>query len=290
MDATAPFADASLESTDAARIVIQASQPFVGRWNRLVTTTNWEKGRIICQWRDALLAASAPAAECSDEAWARLVGGVTGQHAGRLRRVWKRFGESFQNFPDLFWSHFHAAVEWDDAEMWLEGAVHSKWSVSEMRRMRWQTTGGDDAARPREEDIVVGELDEDFEPALKQSPDATEPHSGAQKSERGESEHDFQSGPSSEGPDFGDEPPFDGHSDLAAESLLGTSGTSPGPKTAQEQPFSVLPEIPEDLYDAIESVKVAILRHKGEKWAQTSRENVVAWIDALRRMTLLDES
>ena len=29
---------------------------FVGQWNRLVSTTNWEKGRIICQWRDALCA------------------------------------------------------------------------------------------------------------------------------------------------------------------------------------------------------------------------------------------
>ena len=24
---------------------------FVGQWQRLVSTTNWDKGRIICQWR-----------------------------------------------------------------------------------------------------------------------------------------------------------------------------------------------------------------------------------------------
>ena len=29
-----------------------ASGPYLGRWNRLVSTTNWEKGRIICQWRE----------------------------------------------------------------------------------------------------------------------------------------------------------------------------------------------------------------------------------------------
>ena len=32
--------------------VDEASQPFVGRWNALVSTTNWEKGRIIGDWRE----------------------------------------------------------------------------------------------------------------------------------------------------------------------------------------------------------------------------------------------
>lgn len=49
-----------------------ASQPFVGQWNQLVSTTNWEKGRIILDWREALIEAQAPAVEYSDEAWSRL--------------------------------------------------------------------------------------------------------------------------------------------------------------------------------------------------------------------------
>ena len=61
-----------------------ASQPYVGRWNQLVSTTNWEKGRIILQWREALIDAGAPAVQYSGEAWSLLVGGVTGQHVGRL--------------------------------------------------------------------------------------------------------------------------------------------------------------------------------------------------------------
>src|SRR5262245_1921842 len=109
-----PPLDAALE---------RASPPYIGRWNHLVSTTNWEKGRIIAQWRDALLAEGAPAAHSSDEAWSRLVGGVTGQHAGRLRRVYQRFGQVYEGYEGLYWSHFQAAVEWDDAEMWLEGAV-----------------------------------------------------------------------------------------------------------------------------------------------------------------------
>ena len=69
-----------------------ASQPYLGRWNLLVSTTNWEKGRIISDWRQTLIDAGAPAQEYSDDAWSRRVGGVSGQHVGRLRRVFERFG------------------------------------------------------------------------------------------------------------------------------------------------------------------------------------------------------
>src|SRR5688572_8272297 len=76
---------AEFEPNDAAGRV-------VGQWNRLVSTTIWEKGRIICQWRDALVAGGAAVTDYSDEVWAQLVGGVTSQHVGRLRRVFQRFG------------------------------------------------------------------------------------------------------------------------------------------------------------------------------------------------------
>ena len=115
-----------------------ASQPFVGQWNQLVSTTNWDKGRIIFDWREALIEAEAPAVEYSDEAWSRRVGNVTGQHVGRLRRVFQRFGTTANDYEGLFWSHFQAALDWEDAEMWLEGGVQNEWSVSQMRRQRWE--------------------------------------------------------------------------------------------------------------------------------------------------------
>ena len=40
--------------------VEQTSTEYLGRWNRLVSTTNWEKGRIIYEWRQALFSAGAP--------------------------------------------------------------------------------------------------------------------------------------------------------------------------------------------------------------------------------------
>ncbi len=68
----------------AESIADQASTEFLGRWNRLISTTNWEKGRIIHDWRSALIAAGADVEDYSDEAWAARVGQVSGQHVGRF--------------------------------------------------------------------------------------------------------------------------------------------------------------------------------------------------------------
>ncbi|MFM7117389.1 MAG: hypothetical protein ACKO0N_12220, partial [Planctomycetota bacterium] len=90
------------QETAASPQLIAESAPFIGRWNRLVSTTNWEKGRIIHEWRSALEASAAPTTEYSDEAWSRMVGGVTGQHAGRLRRVYERYGAVHADYDGLF--------------------------------------------------------------------------------------------------------------------------------------------------------------------------------------------
>jgi hypothetical protein len=90
--------------------VLETSSQFVGRWNRLVSTTNWEKGRIITQWREALEQAGAPVASRTDEVWAQQVGGVTPQHVGRLRRVYERFADAYQQYAGLYWSHFYSAL------------------------------------------------------------------------------------------------------------------------------------------------------------------------------------
>src|SRR5690606_33739933 len=130
-------------------------EPFIGRWQNLISTTNWEKGRIILEWREALIGSEAPATEYSDEAWAQRVGGVTSPHVGRLRRVYDTFGGDYETYPGLYWSHFLAALDWDDAAMWLEGAMRSGWSVAAMREQRWQALGAVEQDRPQAADIVT---------------------------------------------------------------------------------------------------------------------------------------
>ncbi len=143
----------------------QTSEQFLGQWKRLVSTTNWEKGQIIHAWRETLRASGAPPAEYSDEAWARRVGHVTPQHVGRLRRAFERFDAVREDYPGLYWSHFQAALDWDDAEMWLEGAVQSDWSIADMRHKRWETLGGGQATDEAAEDEAAAPWDDDADGA-----------------------------------------------------------------------------------------------------------------------------
>lgn len=250
--------------------IVEASQPFVGQWVHLVSTTNWEKGRIITQWRAALEEQQLPIAEFSDDAWARLVGGVTGQHAGRLRRVFQRFGQVHEQFAGLYWSHFQAALDWADAEMWLEGAVQNGWSVSAMRRSRWETLGSLPEQTPRPEDVVESETDEDFEPARNEAPSTI----------TGRYE-DVQGPNLGEGPDFGE---ADG----------GTSGPVaemrvPADYAAQEapvRPFENLPALPDDVADAFEQFKLIILRHKAERWSEIGRDDLLACLESLKQLAM----
>jgi len=282
-------------SEDTTQVVEKASEPYIGQWNRLVSTTNWEKGRIIHEWRSALMASAAPTTEYSDEAWSRLVGGVTGQHAGRLRRVYERYGAVFADYEGLFWSHFQATLDWADAEMWLEGAVQNNWSVSRMRQQRWETMGGVKEEEPRSDDIVAAELDEDFAAVVDvangddESGDVTiESVEGTQTAHARElSAQDFDDEPRSPaGPDFGDEDDSShGHGEFEA------GGFSDAPTATAVAPHRLLANLaplPDDLAQAFESFQLAMLRHKGNLWADVSLETVLAYLDALKGMAQAD--
>ena len=259
-------------------LIDQLSEPIVGKWNVLVSQTNWEKGRIILHWRNELLVAGLPNTAYSDESWAKRVGNVTSQHVGRLRRVSERFGEVHHNFAGLYWSHFHAALEWDDAELWLEGAVQNNWSVARMQVQRWEAVSASDEHKPREEDVFVAEIDEDVY---------------SQHSDR-----------------------IEGRSvEIGAVSALEELATPPvavsvaEPPKKKEQPqrdktkpmesASVVPatgellillkgisEYPADLADSLKLLKVAILSHKLADWKSISAEQVCRSLETLKMLAV----
>lgn len=245
-----------------------ASQQFVDRWQRLVSTTNWEKGRIIHEWRSALKQSGAAVQQYSDETWAARVGGVSSQHVGRLRRVYERFASQREAFPNLFWSHFLAALDWDDAEMWLEGAVQSDWSVAQMREQRWETLGAVEADRPQDGDVVASESNEDM-PAdwsADESPAAGQ-HAAAEDANAALDEAaaaDEVVAPAGA--------PFDVADDLG-----------PGEPMAV-RPFADLPELPSDLAEAFEAFKLVILRHKVAGWSEISQAEMLTVVDSLREL------
>ena len=257
-------------------VLDQTSEVYLGEWNQLVSTTNWEKGRIILQWREALIAAGADPTEYADEAWSRRVGNVSGQHVGRLRRVFERFGGLRQTYGRLFWSHFQAALDWDDAEMWLEGALQSRWSISEMRRQRWQAIGAPEDLKPEDEDIIVGELDEDALVDDRDSGNSAE--ASAAPSAARETTWDID--------DADDQDDGQIASADEDEEDVATRSSRDEARFEPVRPFADLPDLPDDLSDAFESYKLAILRHKLAGWTEISQADVLASLDSLKQLAL----
>lgn len=249
---------------------------YVGRWQKLVSTTNWDKGRIICQWRDALVDAGAPATVYSDQSWANLVGNVTPQHVGRLRRVYTRFGDFQDAYPGLFWSHFQAALDWDDADQWLDNAQQCGWSVSKMRSERWQANGSPADSKPRDEDIVTSEMDEDVDPR-----DDSDDNRDSLLDETRDTMRDAG--------DFGDDDdddsaPFDADADRQSlEAMLDGDDRPPA------RIFESVGDLPSDLSDALESMKVAIIHHRLSGWQEVSCDDVLTILKGLQKLALQDE-
>jgi len=250
---------------------LDAAGRYVGQWNRLVSTTNWEKGRIISQWREALELAGEPAAAFTDEAWSQLVGGVTSQHVGRLRRVFQRFGEVREQFNGLYWSHFQAAIDWEDAEMWLEGAIQNDWSVSQMRGKRWETLGRPGDA-PTSEDVTLAAEELDGDAPFDEASSSTESASAATSRTNVEAAEDDETDDEKDAAEDGE---------LAAE-----REGAPAPSKARSRLAVEVDDLPEDIADAFEQFKLAIIAQRRLGWSETTPESVLACLDALRDLTL----
>lgn len=277
--AQTPVADTAVaEPADAAGSVDSGvADQFVGQWNQLISTTNWEKGKIICEWRDALMTAGAAVTEYSDEAWAQLVGGVTSQHVGRLRRVSQRFGESVEQYEGLHWSHFQACLDWDDAEMWLEGSIQNSWSVSQMRGKRWETVGATPEQQKAEVDEVAADLNSEAE--------AEEAQAEKNSSEVVPSNSSINS--LAEITDSGDGPTANEPGTSSERSPLDSAAvTEPVEKRTR---LSVdVESLPDDLAEAFESFKLAIIAHRRENWRDTTPESVVECLESLKALALAE--
>ncbi|MEM7453816.1 MAG: hypothetical protein AAF456_05600 [Planctomycetota bacterium] len=251
---------------------IDASQPFVGQWNNIISTTNWEKGRLICRWREALQDSGSASKDWSDEAWSQLVGGVTPQHVGRLRRTHERYGHVHEDYKGLFWSHFYAALDWEDAEMWLEGAVQNSWSISQMRHQRWETLGKIPEDQPQDSDIVVSETQE-------------ETQSLALSDRVRNDDREFVEGPRYEGPDFGDEDSSSGSSGSDRyEDVEDDEDTSSQESKKGVRLFESFTDLPDDISEAASAFKIAIIRHRTDEWAGISRDDCLGLLDALKEL------
>ncbi len=272
---------------EKAPLINEIAVEFIGFWNRLISQTNWEKGKVIYSWRTRLVEAGLPRSVYSDEAIAQRIGGISSQHVGRLRRVYEKFGADDapwrgEEYKSLYWSHFQAALDWDDAPRWLKKASVEALSVAQMRIARWEEYGAPADRKPKESDIVASEPDEDVNPRNDSQAEFLDTVPVALSEEKDEAK---KSAAPEETPSPDDEKPEN-------SALLEAKGsdepwTSPVAPTGEIlRAMGDFPALPDDLARPIAELKEAILNHKVSGWADVSQNDLVVWLGALRGLAL----
>ncbi len=285
--------DSESVSPENAELVEEIAAEFMGFWNTLISQTNWKKGEVILTWRNRLVASGLPRGIWSDESLARRIGNVSSQHVGRLRRVFERFGDPQKyrensSFAHLYWSHYQAALDWDDADQWLMKASSESLSVAQMRMSRWEVCGSPADRKPKPEEIVAAEPDEDVNPMndadtqfVQIEQIETKTSAGAadesETKEKGEAKK-----ASKEGNDSSNSANENG-----ASLKNPTSGSDevwkPTPRTTDDvlRSMASLPELPSTLSEPVNSLKLAILDQRLAGWEQEEQEATVVWLRAL---------
>ena len=260
-------------------VMDELSLDYIVSWNRLVSMTNWEKGKLIFNWRTRLAENNLPRQAYSDETLAKRLGNVSGQHVGRLRRVFEQFGEKFGEYDRLYWSHFQAVLDWDDAQTWLDDASENQWSVATMRLKRWESIGAPAGQKPRDSDIVASEMDEDVNPFN----DSDTILDGQVRNVAGNSDKTKEKKKKhSEDDDSGGNSRAQG----------GDSNDDSGNFTSASDAFAqlkALKDLPEDLQDAFEQLKTVILSHKVSGWREVEPQRILTFLNAMKVVVMTEE-
>jgi hypothetical protein len=116
---------------------------------------NWVVGKCAAEWTRRY------ARGRSDADFAVLVG-LSSDQVYQRRRVWETFGDVYENYSSLRWSHFYLALNWDDAPECLQWADENGATVAEMRAWR-RASRGEDLTEPAEisamaDDPAIGRL------------------------------------------------------------------------------------------------------------------------------------
>jgi len=131
------------EDTESALIV---------RAQLALSHCNWEVGECAAQWTKRF------ARGRTDADFGALVG-LSPDQVYQRRRVWETFGDVCGNYPSLKWSHFYAAINWDDAAECLQWAQDVQAGVAEMRAWRRAQHGEDLSEAASDESIGFGPVE-----------------------------------------------------------------------------------------------------------------------------------
>lgn len=132
------------ESGSAEAVREETEAALIARAQTAVSKCNWEVGECAALWTKRF------ARGRTDADFAALVS-LSPDQVYQRRRVWETFADVYQNYVTLKWSHFYAAINWDDAADCLQWADEVHAGVAEMKAWRRAQRGEDLDAPPLEE-------------------------------------------------------------------------------------------------------------------------------------------
>lgn len=123
---------------------METEDQLIARAQQALSRCNWVIGECAAQWTRK------HARGRTDGDFGNLIG-LSGDQVFQRRRVWEAFADVYEQYPQLKWSHFYVAVNWDDSSECLQWANEMDATVAEMKAWR-RAQRGDDLTEPAEEE------------------------------------------------------------------------------------------------------------------------------------------
>jgi len=120
----------------ATALPAETESDLIVRAQTAVSRCNWEVGECAAVWTKRFSRGR------TDADFAELVG-LSADQVYQRRRVWETFGDVCGSYAGLKWSHFYAALNWDDAAECLQWAQDIGATVAEVRAWRRAQRGED---------------------------------------------------------------------------------------------------------------------------------------------------
>jgi hypothetical protein len=116
--------------------ITESEEELISRAQLAVSQCNWSVGECAVKWTQKY------ARGRTDADFAALLG-LSPDQIFQRRRVWETFADVHATYPSLKWSHFYAALNWDDAPECLQWADENQSTVAEMKAWRRALRGED---------------------------------------------------------------------------------------------------------------------------------------------------
>lgn len=152
----------------------ETESQLIQRAQQSISQCHWVVGECATLWTQRF------ARGRTDADFGNLIG-LSGDQVYQRRRVWESFADVADQFPNLKWSHFYTALNWDDAMECLQWSEETEGTIAEMKAWRRSHRGEDLQA---EEESALEDLNSPLylQTALVQDPAA----GGARNGRRGE--------------------------------------------------------------------------------------------------------